>query len=244
MKADQWKEYKKPLDQDRMPIASHSKPATPHRTPDDGQRSEREQEVSLKIRVATYNINGVSGKSKYIMDFYNALDIDVIGLMEAWKRPQEGLKEWLWHYDSLSTTREKIHRYRPTQCMLPRRSRACTWRSSMQPRKHRARNLPTRWTKCEGVHAARLLLWAIWTHGTKTGTPTSTRQAILFSDGRTCTIGLYGQQISLHFTAFRGRVISTYLSQGEYESLKPQRKRIIEDANRSGSSHLLPSGSK
>ncbi len=53
------------------------------------KRSERDPGVSLRIRVATYNINGMSGKSKHIMDFFYALDIDVIGLTETWQRPQD-----------------------------------------------------------------------------------------------------------------------------------------------------------
>ncbi len=54
-----------------------------------GRRSEREREVSLKVRIAAYNIIGISGKSKHIMDFYNALDIDVIGLTETWQLPED-----------------------------------------------------------------------------------------------------------------------------------------------------------
>ncbi len=45
--------------------------------------------MSLIIRVATYYINAISGKSRQIMDFCNALNIDVVGLTETWLRPPD-----------------------------------------------------------------------------------------------------------------------------------------------------------
>lgn len=42
-----------------------------------------------KIRIATYNTRGLSGKADLVMQLWSELKLDVLGLTETWLRPED-----------------------------------------------------------------------------------------------------------------------------------------------------------